>query len=156
MKDLVRSGDLETTRAQEWAEDLVKRSRERSEALINQVRDEIRHQLGELGIFNLEDLARKVAEVLSKGPNGAMKVARRAGDAGRAAAGGRGAAPAKKAAAKKAPAKKAAAKKAPAKKAAAKKAPAKKAAAKKAPAKSAGRAPARKAPAKRSSSGAGA
>ncbi len=46
-----------------------------------------------------------------------------------------GAAPAKKAAAKKAPAKKVAAKKAPAKKAAAKKAPAKKAAAKKAPAK---------------------
>jgi DNA-binding protein HU-beta len=55
-----------------------------------------------------------------------------------------GAAPAKKAAAKKAPAKKAAAKKAPAKKAAAKKAPAKKApakrtAAKKAPAKKATR-----------------
>ena len=67
-----------------------------------------------------------------------------------------GAAPAKKAAAKKAPAKKAAAKKAPAKKAAAKKAPAKRTVAKKAPAKKAPakrtvakKAPAKKAPAKR-------
>jgi len=119
--ELIRTGEVERNRAQEWIEDLVRASRERSEALVATIRSEVRQQLKELGFTNIDDLAKKVAEVLARSSAAARKATGRA--------------PAAKAPVKKAPAKKAAAKKVAAKKTAAKKAPAKKAAAKKATAK---------------------
>jgi len=135
VRELIKTGEVERQRAQDWVEDLMKASRERSEALVATVRGEVRQQLNELGFTNVEDLARKVADILSRSSAAArqatgrtVKKAKRAG-AGKVAA---RKAPARKAAAKKAPAKKAAAKKATAKKAPAKKATAKKAGARKA------------------------
>ncbi|MGA2522282.1 MAG: hypothetical protein ABSG81_15860, partial [Acidimicrobiales bacterium] len=105
-------------------EDLVRASRDRSEALVATVRGEVRQQLKELGFTNIDDLAKKVADVMARSSAAARHATGRSGSAAKAVA--------KKSPAKKAPAKKAAAKKAPAKKSGTKKAAAKKSAAKKA------------------------
>ncbi len=152
VSELVQSGEFRGD-ARAKVDDLIERSRKSQEAMFAQVRQEVDRQLENLGITNLEELAKQVVSLIG-----------RTAEAGRAATGGRGAAgkkstatkgTAKKAAAKKSPAKKAAAKKSPAKKAAAKKSPAKKSPAKKATAKKAAakKSTAKKAVAKKSSSG---
>jgi polyhydroxyalkanoate synthesis regulator phasin len=122
VKDLVKTGEVQTEQAQAMVTDLVERSRKETEAFIARVRRDIADSAESLGLATLGDISRleRLIEAIRPGATAAAP-----------------APAAKKAPAKKAPAKKAAAKKAPAKKAAAKKAPAKKAAAKKAPAKKA-------------------
>jgi polyhydroxyalkanoate synthesis regulator phasin len=148
VKDLVKTGEVQTEQAQAVVSDLLERSRKNTEALIDQIRKEIASSAESLGLATIADVTRLEKLIASIRSGGAAPKAAPAAPA-----------PVKKAAAKKAPAKKAAAKKAPAKKAAAKKAPAKKAAAKKAPAKKAAakkaaakKAPAKKAAAKRTAS----
>jgi polyhydroxyalkanoate synthesis regulator phasin len=150
VRDLIRTGEVESNRAQDWVEDLVRTSRQRSEAFVSTIRSEVNQQLGDLGMTSIDEIARRVAEILEH-----------AGTAARRATGGRGPRRAggakKRAAAKKAPAK-TAAKRAPAKKATAKKSTAKKsAAAKKTAAKktAAKRAPAKKTAAKKSAASRG-
>jgi polyhydroxyalkanoate synthesis regulator phasin len=147
VRDLIQEGQIDASRAQEWVEDLVSTSHERSEAFISSVRSEVRSQLAAVGVTDLDELARRVARVLERGQAAARKAAKRPSRPKPVVK----KAPAKKTAAKKTAAKKAPAKKAPAKKAPAKKTAAKKAAAKRAPAKKtvAKRAPAKKAVAKR-------
>ena len=119
VRELIKTGELERHRAQDWAEDLVKASRERSEALVATVRAEVRRQLKELGFTNVDDLAKRVAAILAK-----------SSQAARNATGRRPVGPAAtKAAARPSTAKKPGAKKASGAKAAAKKASAKKASA---------------------------
>lgn len=84
VRELVRSGELERNRAQEWVDDLVAKSRERSESLVKLVRAEVTRQLGELGLGRVEDVARRVAALLERLPSSmpSMNVvdeARRAG-----------------------------------------------------------------------------
>ncbi|MHB8680952.1 MAG: phasin family protein [Acidimicrobiales bacterium] len=145
VRDLIRTGEVESTKAQDWVEDLVSTSRQRSEAFVGTVRTEVRNQLADLGVTSIDELARRVADVLAK----AQRAARRSSGGGRTSRPAAKRAPAKKtakkSAAKRAPAKKSTAKKAAAKKAAARKAPAKKTAKKSA----AKRAPARKATARK-------
>lgn len=124
VRDLIQTGEVERNRAQEWVEDLVKTSRDRSEAFLSTVRSEVRRQLAELDLTNIDELAKRVADVLAKGQAAARNAGRRRAPAARKTV-------AKKAAARKAPAGKAAVKKAAAKRTAAKKAPARKTAAKK-------------------------
>jgi polyhydroxyalkanoate synthesis regulator phasin len=66
VRDLVASGELERTRAQEWIEDLVKRSREASEILVASIAAEVERQLSDRGLKNLDldDLAQRVAGIL--------------------------------------------------------------------------------------------
>jgi polyhydroxyalkanoate synthesis regulator phasin len=66
VRELIKAGELERHRAQDWVEDLVKTSRDRSEALVDTVRGEVRHQLKELGFTNVDDLAKKVADILAR------------------------------------------------------------------------------------------
>ncbi len=100
VQDLVKSGVLQRKEAQVRVEELLERSRQGSEALLNLVRDEVTTQLHAVGIASVEDLARQVAGMLGRtSPAPASRTA------------------ATRTAAKKAPAKKTAAKKAPAKKA---------------------------------------
>ena len=66
VRELIKAGELERHRAQDWVEDLVKTSRDRSEALVGTVRGEVRHQLKELGFTNVDDLAKKVADILAR------------------------------------------------------------------------------------------
>jgi polyhydroxyalkanoate synthesis regulator phasin len=162
VRELVNAGDLQRGQAEDWIEDLVERSRRRTEDLLALVRHEVDVQLHHLGL-NAEDLTAQAVEII----RAAM------GASGPSTAPGRSAAPprteavttappkkappktappkkvAKQAPAKKAPPKKAA-KKAPVKKQGAKKA-AKQAAAKPSAAKkkSGTKAPAKKAPAKK-------
>ena len=96
VRELIKAEELDRHKAQDWVEDLVKASRERSEALISTVRGEVRKQLKELGFTNVDDLAKKVADILSRSSAAARKATQRP--------------------AKKTPAKKATARKAPAKK----------------------------------------
>jgi polyhydroxyalkanoate synthesis regulator phasin len=130
VRELIKTGEVERQRAQDWVEELMKASRERSEALVATVRGEVRQQLKELGFTNVEDLARKVADILSRSSSAARqatgRTVKKARRAGAAKAG------AKRAPAKRAPAKKSAARQAPAKRTTAKKASAKKAAPRKA------------------------
>ncbi|MCL4413495.1 MAG: hypothetical protein M1522_01905 [Actinobacteria bacterium] len=101
VRELVHTGEFERARAQEWVDDLVSKSRERSETLVSLVRGEVSRQLGELGLGRVDEVARRVATILERLP-------------GPYTATGTGRGTAKKAPAKKAPAKKAPAKKAPA------------------------------------------
>jgi polyhydroxyalkanoate synthesis regulator phasin len=142
VKDLVSAGEVQTEQAQAAVTDLLDRSRQNTEKLLDTVRKEVGEQVKTLGLVGQAEIARleKRIEGLtgrggSSSPAPAKAAAKKAAPVKKAAA--KKAAPAKKAAAKKAaPAKKAAAKKAaPAKKAAAKKTTAKKTTAKKTTAK---------------------
>jgi polyhydroxyalkanoate synthesis regulator phasin len=65
VRELVASGEVERSRAQDWIDDLIKRSREASETLVNQVSSEVEKQLGErLKDLDLDDLARRVAGMI--------------------------------------------------------------------------------------------
>src|SRR5579863_3410626 len=118
VRELIKAGELERHRAQDWVEDLVKASRDRSEALVATVRGEVRQQLKELGFTNVDDLAKKVADVLARssaaGRRATHRPAKKAKETGSKNASTKTAT--KKSAARK-PAKKAGAKKAGAKKA---------------------------------------
>lgn len=118
VKDLVAAGEVQAQRAEELASQLVDRSRENTEKLLDAVRTEVREQIGNLGLATKADIERleaaitAVAVTSAPAPTYSKK-------------------PAEKAASKKA-AKKRAAKTSPAKKSTAKKRPAKKSTAKKA------------------------
>ena len=96
VKDLVHSGELQTEQVQDAVTELLERSRQSTERLVELIRKEVSAQADALGLASRADLHRLEKMVTSLLPGSS----------------------AKKAAAKKAPAKKAAAKKAPAKKAA--------------------------------------
>ena len=64
VRELVASGEVERSRAQDWIDDLIKRSREASETLVSQVSSEVDKQLGErLKDLDLDDLAKRVAGI---------------------------------------------------------------------------------------------
>ena len=66
VRDLVASGELERTRAQDWIEDLMRRSREASEMLVAAISSEVDRQLGDRGLKDLDvdDLAQRVAGII--------------------------------------------------------------------------------------------
>jgi polyhydroxyalkanoate synthesis regulator phasin len=130
VRELIKAGELERHRAQDWVEELVKASRERSEALVATVRGEVRQQLKDSGFTNVDDLAKKVADVLARSSAAGRKATHRSAKVKKTGAKKSGA---KKTGVKKAGAKKSSAKKSAANKTAARKTPGvKKAAAKKA------------------------
>ena len=108
VNSLVRAGELQSEQTQQQVQELVDRSRENTERLLNAVRAEVMDQLSSLGLATKADLARLERKV------DAMR-------SGSASAKASKKAPAKKAAATKTVAKKSGAKKA-AKKSGAKKA----------------------------------
>jgi polyhydroxyalkanoate synthesis regulator phasin len=77
VRELIKAGELERHRAQDWVEDLVKTSRDRSEALVSTVRGEVRQQLKDLGFTNVDDLAKKVADILAKSSAAGRKATHR-------------------------------------------------------------------------------
>src|ERR1700722_14546997 len=79
VRELIKAGELERHKAQEWVEDLVKTSRDRSEALVDTVRGEVGHQLRELGFTNMDDLAKKVADILARSSAAGRDATRRPG-----------------------------------------------------------------------------
>ena len=130
VKDLVKTGEVQTEQAQAAVSDLVERGRKNTEALLEQVFAEIAERADSLGLATRADLGR-VEKLIESIRPGATKAAGQPAKKATAPTSTAKKAPAKKAAAKKSTAKKAPAKKAAAKKSTAKKAPAKKTAAKK-------------------------
>ena len=76
VRELVNTGEVERSRAQDWVEDLVNRSRETSEVFVSTVRNEIRRQLADLGITDIDQIARAVAEIIGDLPDAARSAAR--------------------------------------------------------------------------------
>jgi len=121
VRELTAAGEVQSEQTQAVVADLVDRSRQNTERLLETVRAEIRTQVSNLGLATAADiteLRREIASVRTSAPR-----------AGTATKRGRKA-PAKKTTARKTVAKKATAKKATARKTVAKKATAKKATAK--------------------------
>jgi len=116
LRELIKSGEIERHKAQDWVDDVVKTGRDRSGAFISTVRGEVLKPFKVLGFTKVDDLAKKGGDTPSPSSTAASMAT---GCAAKKAT-------AKKATAKKATAKKATAKKATAKKTAARKAPAKK------------------------------
>jgi Histone H1-like nucleoprotein HC2 len=152
VRDLTNGEGRASDRAQHWVDELVTRSVQAGEQLIELIRSEVETSLEVLGFSSLDDMAHQVADVLSG----------RGRDTGRTPTGSEprtadDPAPAKQGTAKEAPAtqtpaKKSAAKQTPAKKSTAKKSTAKQTTAKKTTAKksTAKKSTAKEAPAKKS------
>jgi polyhydroxyalkanoate synthesis regulator phasin len=58
VKDLVSAGELQTNQAQAAVTELLERSRQNTERLLEQVRKDIRAQVGNLGLATKADIAR--------------------------------------------------------------------------------------------------
>ena len=63
VKDLVKSGEIPRKRAEDYIDDMVERSRQNTEAIVTLVQQQIREQLGQLGIATKEDIARLEARI---------------------------------------------------------------------------------------------
>src|SRR3954467_1287544 len=101
IKDLVKAGEIPRKRANENIEELLERSRKNTEALVALIQEQVKDQLGSLGIATKDDIARLEAKIGSGAGGGATTA--------------KAAPPAKRAPARKGPATSAAtAKKAPA------------------------------------------
>ena len=96
LRELIKTGEIERHKAQDWVGDLVKTSGDRSVAFISTVRGEVRKPFKGLGFTNVDDLAKKGGATPAHSSTAPRKATARA--------------------AKKAPAKKTAARKASAKK----------------------------------------
>ena len=124
VRDLVRAGEVQTGEAQARVTELVERSRQNTEGLLEVVRTEVRSQVGKLGLVpkkELDDVRRELAELKARSavattPSPSATKATPA--AKKAAAAKKAPSATKKAVASAAAAKKPAAKKSPAKKAA--------------------------------------
>ena len=73
VRDLIRTGEVESTQARDWVEDLVRTSRQRSETFVSTVHSEVRRQLNDLGLGDINDLARRVADILDKAETAARR-----------------------------------------------------------------------------------
>ena len=107
VKDLVKAGEVQTGEAGKRVEELLERSRQSTEGLVELVRGEVRSQVSKLGLVpkkEVDALRKELAALKAQQPRTVVKKA-----------------PATAAAVKKTVAKKTVAKKAPAKKAPAKK-----------------------------------
>jgi polyhydroxyalkanoate synthesis regulator phasin len=98
IKDFVKAGEIPRKRANESIEDLLERSRKNTEALVALVQEQVKDQLGAMGIATKDDIARLEAKISRTGSAAGATTVKKAAPAKKA--------PAKKAAttAKKAPA----------------------------------------------------
>jgi polyhydroxyalkanoate synthesis regulator phasin len=136
VRELINTREIKRQKAQDWVQDLVKMSHDRSGTFISTLRGEVRKPLKRLGFTNVDDLATRVGNALALSStvrHEAPALIAAAQDAATRTATAKKV-PAQKAAACKAPAKKVPAQDFAARKASATKAPAQKAAVRKAPA----------------------
>lgn len=64
VRDMVDAGEVQRDQAQDWVEDVVEKSRKTTETLLTTVKQEVEAQLSLLGLGTLDDLARRVADVM--------------------------------------------------------------------------------------------
>ena len=58
VRDLVKAGEMQSDQAQQAVQELVDRSRENTERLVEMMRNEMRDQISSLGLATRDDLAR--------------------------------------------------------------------------------------------------
>jgi polyhydroxyalkanoate synthesis regulator phasin len=78
VRDLVKAGEVQSEQASQTVEDLVNRSRQNTERLLELVRKEIRSSVGNLGLATKDDIARlesRINAVSSAGRAGGTKKA---------------------------------------------------------------------------------
>jgi polyhydroxyalkanoate synthesis regulator phasin len=63
VRDLVRNGEIQRDQAQEWADALVSRSRQNSEAAIRMIRAEVSRQMTNMGLATREDITKLVTRI---------------------------------------------------------------------------------------------
>jgi polyhydroxyalkanoate synthesis regulator phasin len=107
VRDLVKAGEVQSDQAQQTVQELVDRSRENTERLIEMVRKEMRSQAGALGLATADDIKRLEQRIEALGRTGggsapAKAAPKKAGTAVKTAAKATAAKKAGKAAAKKA------------------------------------------------------
>ena len=73
IKDFVKAGEIPRKRANESIEELVERSRKNTEALVTLIQDQIKDQLGALGIATKDDIARLERKIAASGSSTAKK-----------------------------------------------------------------------------------
>ena len=81
VKDLVSAGELQTNQTQAAVNELLERSRQNTERLLEQVRKDIQAQVGNLGLATKADitrLERQIAALKSPGRASAKKATKRA------------------------------------------------------------------------------
>ena len=64
--ELVQNGDVHRGEAKARVDDLLERSKQSTEMVVNAIRSEVSRQLAALGITNLEDVAKQVAALLGR------------------------------------------------------------------------------------------
>ena len=72
VKDLVKAGEVQTGEAKGRVEELLDRSRQNTEGILEIVRGEVRSQVGKLGLVpkkELDAVKRELAELKAKQPN---------------------------------------------------------------------------------------
>ena len=109
LRELIKTGEIERHKAQDWVEDVVKTGRDRSGAFISTVRGRVLKPFKGLGFTSMDDLATNGDDTPSRLPAAAKTTGRSAKKAPATTT------PAKKTAARKVSTKKTAARKAPAK-----------------------------------------
>ncbi|MDQ6695843.1 MAG: hypothetical protein M3Z46_00100 [Actinomycetota bacterium] len=73
VKDLVNAGEVQTNQAQATVAELIERSRENTERLLEQVRTDIRSQVASMGLATKADIARlenRISSLSAAGPAG--------------------------------------------------------------------------------------
>jgi polyhydroxyalkanoate synthesis regulator phasin len=78
VRDLVRAGKVPADEAQKWVADLLERSRQNSEAVVELVRKEVRSQLAKLGILPKPAPRKAPASPASAAPAAAKTAAKKA------------------------------------------------------------------------------
>ncbi|MCL4449529.1 MAG: hypothetical protein M1483_07245 [Actinobacteria bacterium] len=63
VKELVKTGEVQRSQAQEWVDDLLERSRKSTEVVVGLARQEVTRQLNALGINSREDIINLVTKV---------------------------------------------------------------------------------------------
>ena len=63
VKDLVNAGEVQTGQAQSTVAELIERSRENTERLVDQARRDIRDQVSNLGLATKADIARLESQI---------------------------------------------------------------------------------------------
>lgn len=65
MRELIKTGEIKRDNAQDWVQDLVKTSRDRSDTFIPTLRGEVRKPL-KVSLTNVDDLAKKTSYALTR------------------------------------------------------------------------------------------
>jgi polyhydroxyalkanoate synthesis regulator phasin len=78
VRDLVKTGEVQADQARDVAAELLERSRKNTDKLLEQVRKEVKTQVGNLGLATKDDIARLERKIATATKAPAKKAAKKA------------------------------------------------------------------------------